>query len=199
MRDLTPLCKLAIKYSTDKGGRHNTYNYQPCHGTHEYTPIYWDLLHHQRFMVKSVLEIGINQGCSLRMWEEFFPHAQIVGLDIDPSYLFRTDRIACFQADQSDPASLGKALELANREPYDLIIDDGSHQLGDQATSLMTLGPWLSDIGAYVIEDIPASQTHTDVLLKSLPPGLLAGVVYPPLGTGEMWPEALFIATKEPK
>ena len=52
MRPLTELCELARKHSTDKGGRHNTYNFEPCHGTHEYTPHYHKLFSKQRALVQ---------------------------------------------------------------------------------------------------------------------------------------------------
>ena len=201
MRQLTELCRLAIKHSTDKGGRHKTYNHQPCHGTHEYTPIYFDLFHRQRHLVKNVLEIGVNKGCSLRMWRDFFPNAMITGLDIDNSCLIQEERIQCFQADQNDPRSLVMALEAGafptSKVSFDVIIDDGSHLMTHQVISMVTLLPALTDIGVYVIEDIPVDLNWADYLLKHVPAGFTAGVVYPPLGTGEMWPEQMFIVTRE--
>jgi cephalosporin hydroxylase len=199
MRPLTPLCQLAIKHQSDKGGRHLTYGGGPCHATHEYTPIYHDLLSTQRDAVHSVLEIGVNRGCSLRMWEEFFPNAKIIGLDINSECLFNTGRIRTFKADQSDPASLTHALAMAGAGPYDLIVDDGSHLMTHQALSLMTLLPHLSDIGVYVIEDIPKDQNWADYLAKHVPDGYHYGVVYPALAHGEGWPEQLFIVTREDK
>lgn len=198
MRPLTELCRLAIKHESDKGGRHLRYGGEPCHATHEYTPVYFDLLHKQRHLVKSVLEIGINRGCSLRMWAEFFPQARIIGLDIEPSTLVHAgDRIQCFLADQNDPHSLRNALQQANAHPFDLIIDDGSHLMHHQAISMATLLPLLSDIGVYVIEDIPRDQNWADYLAKNVPDGYHFGVVYPELAYGQGWPEQLFIITRE--
>ena len=197
MRALTPLCQLAIKHKSDKGGRHLRYGDGDCHATHEYTPIYWDLLNKQRDLVKNVLEIGVNKGCGLRMWEEFFPNARIVGLDIETETLFAEGRIECFKADQNDPASLAHALAMAGSGPYDLIVDDGSHQMIHQMTSMKTLLPFLSDIGVYVIEDIPRDMNWADYLAKNVPDGYSFGVVHPPLGAGHAWPEMLFIVTRE--
>ena len=197
MRPLTDLCKLAIKYSSDRGGRHNTYNHAPCHGTHEYTPTYFAMFSHQRLRVRSVLEIGINKGCGLRMWREFFPNAIITGLDIDHACLLNEERIQSFVCDQGDAHALGNVLQKAQAHPFDIIIDDGSHNMMDQVASLNVLAPLLTDIGIYVIEDIPRDHTWLDYLLKHTPECLHPGVIYPPLGTGEMWPEALYIATKE--
>lgn len=199
MRALTDLCRLAIKYSTDKGGRHNTYNYDPCHGTHEYTPLYFDLFSRQRMIVKSVLEIGVNAGCSLRMWAEFFPNARIIGLDNDPNcMLFRSvSRIDTYVADQGDAHALANALQVAQAHPFDVVIDDGSHNMMDQVVSLNVIAPLLSDIGVYVIEDIPYDLVWHEFLLKNTPLGLKVGLVEAPQGTGAMGCEFLYIATKE--
>lgn len=197
MRPLTPLCQLAIKHQSDKGGRHLMYGGGSCHATHEYTPTYYDLLSAQRNDVHSVLEIGVNRGCGLRMWEEFFPNARIIGLDIERSTLFKEGRIECFHADQNDPASLTHALAMAGAGPYDLIVDDGSHLMNHQAVSMTTLLPHLSDIGVYVIEDIPRDMNWADYLLKHVPDGFHVGVLTPPLGAGAAWPEILFVVTRE--
>lgn len=198
MRALTPLCELARKHQSDKGGRHLTYGGGGCHATHEYTATYYDLLHEQRAKVKAVLEIGINRGCGLRMWEEFFPTARIVGFDIEPSTLAHANgRIECFHADQNDPRSLNNALQKAQAHPYDLIIDDGSHQMTHQAVSMVALLPFLSDTGVYVIEDIPRDQHWADYLVKHVPAGYRHMVVFPPLAHGDGWPEQLFIITRE--
>lgn len=197
MRPLTPLCQLAIKHQSDKGGRHLTYGGEPCHATHEYTPVYWDLMSRQKDMVKSVLEIGVNRGCSLRMWEEFFPNAKVVGLDINSECLFNTSRISTFVADQSDPHSLRNALQIAQAHPFDLIVDDGSHDMIHQAISLAALLPLLSDIGVYVIEDIPRDISWGDYLLKHVPEGYRSALIYPELAAGYGWPEQLFVITRE--
>lgn len=199
MRPLTDLCRLAIKYSTDKGGRHNTYNHEPCHGTHDYTPIYFDLFSRQRMHVKSVLEIGINKGCSLLMWREFFPNATITGIDIsEGTMVWNHERIQTFVADQADPHALANALQVAQAHPFDVIIDDGSHRMSDQIVTLGCLAPLLSDIGVYVIEDIPkADVTWQQYLLKHTPDFLRCGLVVPEKGTGTIADDVLYIAHRE--
>src|ERR1700712_2107712 len=54
-----------------------------------------------------VLEIGVYSGASLRMWEEYFPNAVIVGLDINPeARVHASPRCPVVIADQSDIAAL---------------------------------------------------------------------------------------------
>ena len=75
---ITPLCKIAFKYGTDKC---------PQVG-HNYTPFYYELLKDKRKTVKKVLEIGIGspetmpggpkhyqKGASLLMWRDFLQHS----------------------------------------------------------------------------------------------------------------------------
>ena len=71
------------KYDTDKT-THHTYGY-----------VYDQLFptEVQRRAVRRVLEIGVYRGGSLRGWREWFPKAEIHGLDINPEYMLQEDRI----------------------------------------------------------------------------------------------------------
>lgn len=142
---MTELCLLATKYGTDKAGW--------------YTPVYDLLLSGRRQQVKKVLEIGIGTveamkhvpgyqpGASLRMWREYFPHAEVFGADIVPG-----DMTDTFWLDQGNPAQLAM---LANKlGPFDLVIDDGSHDPHHQVLGALTLLPYLTEDGLYIIEDV---------------------------------------------
>lgn len=154
----TVLCRLAEQFKSDK-----------CPAIlHTYTPKYHLLLEPFREDLHSVLEIGVGNpqlmkpiaghdykpGASLRMWEQYFPHAQIIGFDIEPSVQFAEGRIKTFIVDQSSPSSLLSGLSDAGLRNVDLIIDDGSHLIEHQLISLETLWPKLSVGGIYIIEDI---------------------------------------------
>ena len=149
-RKLTPLCELARKYGTDKGGWHLIAG-DTCHN---YTPTYDLLLGEVREQVKWVLEIGINYGCSLRMWREYFPNAQIVGFDCDQKTLVDEDRICSFAGDQYNQADLLWMIDELRDPKFDLIVDDGSHNPTHQIFSAQVLLPHLSHRGIYVIEDL---------------------------------------------
>ena len=71
---------LGIKYHTDKAYLHNFCN------------DYEKLL---RKDVKTLWEIGILDGASLRMWSEYYPNAKIIGYDIeDKSSLSFNDNVS---------------------------------------------------------------------------------------------------------
>lgn len=170
MRQITPLCELADKYETDKGGLSTRYGGGDGDTAHNYTPAYYDMFKDRVDDVKMVLEIGVNAGGSLRMWEEFFPNARIYGLDIRPEVLFASPRIGCLLADQGSPASLRAAMAQIGTDPkFDLIIDDGSHEFEHQRVSMLTLLPYLSDTGYYVVEDL-SDDCHPELLGNLVPP-----------------------------
>lgn len=184
MRALTPLCELARKHETDKGGRHYRYGGGDSDTCHEYTPVYWDLFHDRVETVKTVLEIGVNAGSSLRMWEEFFPNARIIGIDSNHGCLFNAGRINCYAADQNNPHDLRNALQAANASSFDMIVDDGSHELEHQITSMKTLLQFMAPDGIYVIEDMHY-DCHPELIAAHMPEGFVWEAITCEMGLGK--------------
>jgi len=89
------------------------------------------------------------------MWKEYFPNAQIFGLDIVDKSFVDEPRIKTFQGDQTDPAVLNAIVKEAGT--LHLVIDDGSHRPADIIASFNLLFPLLADDGIYVIEDTQTS------------------------------------------
>lgn len=137
------LTELAIKYGTDKWGKHT------------YTPYYYDLLNERRFIIKKVLEIGTAEGASLLMWRDFFPNATIYGAEIDPARVALMDgqeRIKVIQCDQTSEKDLKNVMSQVGADA-DIVIDDGSHIVKDQLFSCKTIMPMLQKHAIYIIED----------------------------------------------
>ena len=102
----------------------------------------------------NILEIGVENGDSLRIWREYFANANICGIDIDKKD-FKIHNVDIRQGDQSNHTFL---LSLINDfKKFDIIIDDGSHQAKHIITSFNFLYPYLSNTGIYVIEDLQTS------------------------------------------
>ena len=124
------------------------------HKWKHYYPIYER--HFARFANQSVtlLEIGCGDGGSLQMWKRYFgPHAQIVGIDIEPRCAeFEEDQIAVRIGSQDDPAFLDRV--TAEFGPFDIVIDDGSHVQAHVAASFAYLYAGLSKSGVYFVEDL---------------------------------------------
>lgn len=146
------------------------------HGTdkesyHHYSQFYEDLFASRRQEVGRVLEIGVYQGASLLAWRDYFPDAIVVGLDVDTTQAanlnlgaWNKERILLMQGDQAKPADLDR---VAQWGPFDLIVDDGSHEISDQLSTLLNLWSTVALGGWYVIEDV-LSTAHL-YTLRHLP------------------------------
>jgi hypothetical protein len=89
------------------------------------------------------------------MWKEFFPKAQIVGLDIEDKSFVEEERIRTFQGDQTDRALLHRIIDEIG--PPQIVIDDGSHRPADIRATFAILFPLLDASGWYSIEDTQTS------------------------------------------
>ncbi|MBI5276261.1 MAG: class I SAM-dependent methyltransferase [Burkholderiales bacterium] len=101
----------------------------------------------------TLLEIGVLNGASLKVWEAYFPRARIIGADIEPgSAGLARERVTIEIIDQSNLEDL---VRLGMRHgPFDIVIEDGSHLWEHQVTTLRTLFPFVRDGGYYVVEDL---------------------------------------------
>jgi len=127
--------------------------YGPTKVNHGYMRWYgrhFDPIRHQ---VQRVLEIGVQTDRSIKMWEEYFPNAEIIGLDIDPACkAYSGGRRTVVIGDQSDESfmdSLGRTFG-----PFDVVIDDGSHIPDHILLGFQKLFPYLTENALYVMEDI---------------------------------------------
>lgn len=108
-----------------------------------------------------LLEIGVKRGASLAMWEQYFPLADIFGLDIEPACRrYETDRSKIFVGDQEDPACLRTVMAQIG-QPLDVVIDDGGHTMKQQRTSFETLFEYVRPGGLYIVEDTHTSYRDT--------------------------------------
>jgi len=157
MSQLKTLDKLGIRHITDK-----------CSLEHDYLHKYERLFEPFRDAPLTLLEIGVFNGGSLRLWEEYFPCATIVGLDIDPACKqYEGGRRVVEIGSQSDAA----AIEIIGRKykPH-IIIDDGSHQADHILISFETLYPLLASGGIYIVEDIGIHSGSTAAAYRGSAP-----------------------------
>ena len=140
------LDKLAIKHLCDKSSRF-----------HNYAVKYEKILFPYRESFKNVLEIGVAQGQSVKMWTDYFPNATIHGADISPASKIcenYSPRIKFHLLDQRNIVHLKNLEQLA---PFDLIIDDGNHFWMEQILTFNTIFPYLKSGGIYIVEDTTTS------------------------------------------
>jgi trans-aconitate methyltransferase len=141
---------IAYKCRTDKSSRYRHDNLDHDVPAHGYADYYETRLSGRP--VLSVLEIGVLKGDSLRFWEEVFPQAQILGLDINPDCAqYAAGRISVLTMDAGDPRQLQKF--IGESCMFDFIVDDGSHDEKDITNALVFMWGKLNPGGLYAIED----------------------------------------------
>ncbi len=104
----------------------------------------------------NMLEIGVSHGGSLQMWRHYFgPQARITGVDINSACAaFGEPGIAVEIGDQEDRKFLKMLRD--KHGPFDIVLDDGGHRMGQQIATFEELFPAVREGGIYAVED-----THT--------------------------------------
>ncbi|WP_211336417.1 class I SAM-dependent methyltransferase [Nocardia tenerifensis] len=133
-------------------------------GSDKWASFHWYTGHYEREFAPyrdepvRILEIGIGGfdgdlgGGSLRMWKRYFHRGQIFGLDLFDKSALNEPRLTALVCDQSDPAAL--AALAREHGPFDIVIDDGSHENQHVRISFDALFPFVRPGGLYVIEDM---------------------------------------------
>lgn len=136
--------------------------------SHSYLPVYEKLFFPYREKAKHILEIGIAEGGSIKLWKDYFTQAHIHAVDIyDHSNLPRdliTDRITCHTRTDAYCQDFLNTIDV----PLDIVIDDGPHTLQSQIDCIQYYLPKLAHHGLLIIEDIQDFK-HCHKLIESIP------------------------------
>jgi len=154
---MNELTKLANAAHTDKGT-----DFCESHGfTEFYEPYFREM--RSRGEVLKILEIGVQTGSSLEMLQNYFPLAEIYGLDISIGQCNKTfnECIHLVEGDQNSKEKLEEVARMAGGK-FDIVIDDGSHIFEHQFHSLLYLMDYVSKDGFYILEDLHTSLTWGD-------------------------------------
>lgn len=169
---------LADRYGSDKGST-----------KHRYTELYHMLFHPYRARKITFLEMGLLIGGpehgksadrvttdvpSIRMWLEYFPKADIHGLDVSDFSWFEHERFTFHRCDMDERDQIAAAIEDIPTAPT-IVIDDASHASHHQQNAFLEIFPRLESGGLYVIEDLrwqpdtyeKAGITKTAALFRS--------------------------------
>ena len=144
--------ELCVKFNCDKG-------ILPGGIGHGYCRHLETILEPLREKPIRLLELGVGDGKSIRVWLNYFrnPKTEIIGVDnwSDCHQLDPDKRYVFLRGDQSDQNFLyyltSKGLW------YDVIVDDGSHMSNGIIPSFESLWPFVKSGGYYVIEDLRCS------------------------------------------
>ena len=140
-----------VKYGTDKESKHKY-----CSAFYEKT--FSDL----KDKKLNILEIGIQHGSSLVLWNEYFKNSIVYGID---NSNFIKDRLDTYPRIKTIIQDAYKKELTFNLPLFDIIIDDGPHTLESQIKFINNYFKKLNKNGALFIEDIDGSF-NLDKLVK---------------------------------
>jgi len=149
---ITDLCKLGIKYPTDK----SPYNEDSSLHKHAYTAIYDLLFSHIRYHNIKLAEIGILNNNSMKCWREYFPYAKLYGYEWNEEFLKKAiaDNLPDTQYRKMNVKDIKSITIGVMGEIFDIIIDDSTHEFSDQINIINNVYECLPRGGILVIEDI---------------------------------------------
>ena len=152
--NLKNLDDLLHHYGSDKA---NLFSHTKDEG-HGFSIYYSNKLDFLKEKNINILEIGSFAGASAAAFKKYFKNSKIYCFDINISnFKYSSKDIHVFGLNACDKEDLDKTLKTINFQNkqgyFDLIIDDGSHNLSDILICFKNLFRHLSKKGIYVIED----------------------------------------------
>lgn len=149
VHDVNDLNKLFKKYNADKSS--NGHFYFSVYGK-DFSPYREDAI--------NILEIGIWKGASCEAWLDFFPNANVYGVDtfqrVDPRdvSVLQDNRMKAFKLDSTANIHSKLKDEFGDLK-FDFIIDDGLHTPEANQKTFENFMPFLKEEehAAYYIED----------------------------------------------
>lgn len=141
--------------------------------SHSYLDLYQRLLQSKKETALNVLEIGIWNGGSIKLWNDFFTNATVYGLDImninDVWEGIRfNEKIKLITSTDAYNIDFFTTYFLNANIKCDFMIDDGPHTLESMKHFIQLYSQIMTDDGILIIEDIQ-SMEWIDILKKEVP------------------------------
>ena len=142
------------EYGSDKANIFKL-NQQPGHG---YSIYYEKKLETYKNKNLNILEIGSYAGASAAAFTKYLSKSKVYCFDVNISnFKYKSEKINVFGIDINNQTKVQKTLNKIfseqNFTQFDLIIDDGSHNLSDILISLKFFFKYVKNNGLYIIED----------------------------------------------
>lgn len=126
-----------------------------------YTPFYNFFFKHIANEPIRLLELGLGVACaSLKMWEEYFPNAQVYGIDCAERCSLYKGRSTIIIGNLSNKEFLSQ-LPSKIGSNFDIIVDDAAHHVRQQRLLFMEMFPHVKSGGVYVVEDLGTSYLRS--------------------------------------
>jgi cephalosporin hydroxylase len=141
--------------------------------THSYLPLYENLLKNKKDTAKMVMEIGICNGGSIKLWRDYFQQATVYGADImHMDYVWdqlKNDQQIVLMT--STDAYHPDVINTIKDKKFDFIIDDGPHTLESMIVFVRDYSQLLSENGILILEDVQDYEWF-DSLIEHTPDDL---------------------------
>jgi hypothetical protein len=139
---------------------------------HSYLETYDKLFQSKKYGNVNVLEIGIYQGGSIKLWKDYFINGHIYGVEINgldtilDNSIKHDDRITLYTNTNAYDDNFLKS-KLDNIK-FDFLIDDGPHTLESMIFYLTNYVHLLKADGVLIIEDVQ-DYSWIEVLKNNTP------------------------------
>ena len=160
---VSELCLLGKRYNVDKSSQREAPGPNDSNHCHPYSLLYSALFREARYSSMNFAEIGIAEGRSLLMWQEYLPNSKIYGYEKYEKWLHNwaanysdKERIQVNSMDVRFDSEIIGPLK-ASGVLYDCILDDSSHFFYDMVRIVKCATQFLKPGGMIIIEDIRRS------------------------------------------
>ena len=125
---------------------------------HGFSKFYTQNLKNLKKKKIKILEVGSYSGASASAFVKYFPYSEVYCFDINISkFKYRSNNIKVYGLNIKNTKVVEKTIEKIKKNKnlpfFDIIIDDGSHNLSDILFAIKTLFKHLKSKGFYIIED----------------------------------------------
>jgi len=148
------LSEIFKKYNCDKGKIPNEKGI-----AHHYYIEYEKEMSKRRNDPIKILEVGVWKGTSHSSWYEYFPNAEIYGIDVftrvpvNDIPILEKERVHHIKGSSTSPKITDQVKEKWGDIKFDFIIDDGLHNPDANRLTFNHLIEYLADDGIFYIED----------------------------------------------
>lgn len=127
---------------------------------HQYHTIYDPLFRPMRKDKLRILELGVFRGAGLQAFEDYFPEAELFGVDLfervkmlEVLGAIDADRTTLIKGSTWDEETVTKVRSGRGNLKFDIIIDDAAHYPEANRLTFENFFPLLKKSGVYIVED----------------------------------------------
>jgi len=140
---------------------------------HSYLELYQKLLISKKETARNVLEVGILNGGSIKLWSDFFTNATVYGLDkMDINSIWEgirsKEKIILHTSTDAYNEDFFITHFLNKNIKCDFMLDDGPHTLDSMKQFIKLYSQIMTVDGILIIEDVP-TWDWIDILKNEVP------------------------------